>query len=99
MAKRKTEKIKVAKKKAAIYCRVSTFDQNRGDYSSLEDQEQRLRRAVEDDGGEVFQIYKEVANSANLDRDQLKKMLVKLEEERKRGFHKNRGVGPKTHAS
>lgn len=78
MAKRKTEQIKVAKKKAAIYCRVSTFDQNRGEYSSLEDQEQRLRRAVEDDGGDVFQIYKEVASSANLDRDELKKMLAKL---------------------
>ena len=77
MAKKKTQPVKQVKR-AAIYCRVSTFDQNRGDYSSLEDQEQRLRRAVEDDAGEVFQVFKEVASSANLDRDQLKKMLGKL---------------------
>ena len=79
MAKRKTKQAKVAKKKAAIYCRVSTFDQNRGDYSSLEDQEQRLRRAVEDDGGEVFQVFKEVASSANLERDELKRLIGKLD--------------------
>ena len=59
MAKKKTQPVKQVKR-AAIYCRVSTFDQNRGDYSSLEDQEQRLRRAVEDDGGEVFQSSKKL---------------------------------------
>ena len=79
MGKKKKKPAKKAKR-AAIYCRVSTFDQNRGDYSSLEDQEQRLRRAVEDDGHEVFQVYKEVANSANLERDELKKMLGKLDD-------------------
>lgn len=79
MAKKKSE-LKKTVKRAAIYCRVSTFDQNRGDYSSLEDQEQRLRRAVADDGGEVFQVFKEVASSASLERDQLKKMLEKIED-------------------
>ena len=79
MAKKKTPKGKV-QKRAAIYCRVSTFDQNRGDYSSLEDQEQRLRRAAEEDGYEVTRVYKEVASSANLDRDELKRMLGKLDE-------------------
>lgn len=68
------------KKRAAIYCRVSTFDQNRGDYSSLEDQEQRLRRACEEDGYEVYQIYKEVGSSANLERDEIKKLLSKVDE-------------------
>ncbi len=76
----KKPKVEKPAKRAAIYCRVSTFDQNRGDYSSLEDQEQRLRRAVDDDGGEVFQVFKEVASSANLERDQIKKMLGKLGE-------------------
>ena len=68
------------KKRAALYCRVSTFDQNRGDYSSLEDQESRLRRAAEADGYAVFQVLKEVASSANMDRDELRKMLGKLDE-------------------
>ena len=79
MAKKKT-KSKEPIKRAAIYCRVSTFDQNRGDYSSLEDQEQRLRRAVDDDGAEVFQVFKEVASSASLERDQLTQLLGKLDE-------------------
>lgn len=78
MAKRKA-RVREAKK-AAIYCRVSTFDQNRGDYSSLEDQEQRLRRAATDDGYEVFQVFKEVASSANLNRDELNRMLSKLDD-------------------
>ena len=79
MAKRKKAKAQPRSKKfAALYCRVSTFDQNRGDYSSLEDQESRLRRAAEADGYEVFQVFKEVASSTNLERDELKKLLGKL---------------------
>ena len=77
--KRKREKASPAKR-AALYCRVSTFDQNRGEYSSLEDQESRLRRAAEADGYEVFQVFKEVASSTNLDRDELKNLLGKLDE-------------------
>ena len=80
MAKKKKTETKKRKKLAAIYCRVSTFDQNRGDYSSLEDQEQRLRRAAQEDGYEVFQVFREVASSASLDREELGKMLCKLEQ-------------------
>ncbi len=58
---------------AAIYCRVSTFDQNRGDYTSLEDQETRLRRAAESDGYDIYRVFKEVANSASLEREQLRR--------------------------
>jgi site-specific DNA recombinase len=68
------------RRRAAIYCRVSTFDQNRGDYSSLEDQEARLRRAAEQEGYEIYRVYKEVASSANMEREQLKKMLGDLKE-------------------
>lgn len=81
MAKRKPKTEKRRKRpKAVLYCRVSTFDQNRGDYSSLEDQESRLRRAAEADGYTVFQVFKEVASSANLERDELRKMMGKLDE-------------------
>ena len=79
MAKKK-QTPKSKKKRAAIYCRVSTFDQNRGDYSSLEDQEQRLRRACKEDGYEIYRIYKEVGSSANLERDEIKKLLSKVDE-------------------
>src|SRR5258707_14853290 len=67
-----------APKRAALYCRVSTFDQNRGDYSSLEDQESRLRRAAEAEGYEVHDVYKEVAGSATMDREQLRRLLAEL---------------------
>ncbi|HEV3116211.1 MAG TPA: recombinase family protein [Gemmataceae bacterium] len=66
-------------RRAALYCRVSTFDQNRGDYSSLEDQESRLRRAAEAEGYQIYAVYKEVASSASLERDQLKRMMADLE--------------------
>lgn len=66
-------------KRAALYCRVSTFDQGKGDYSSLEDQEQRLRRSAEADGYEIYRVYKEVGSSATLEREQLKRMLSECE--------------------
>jgi site-specific DNA recombinase len=68
------------RRRAALYCRVSTFDQSRGDYSSLEDQESRLRRAAEADGYEVFDVYKEVASSATMDREQLHRLLAEAEQ-------------------
>jgi site-specific DNA recombinase len=64
---------------AAFSDRVSTFDQNRGDYTSLEDQEGRLRRAAEAEGYEVHDVYKEVAGSATLDREQLKRLIGDLD--------------------
>ena len=79
MAKKAKKTQAKRKRLAAIYCRVSTFDQNRGDYSSLEDQETRLRRAAEADGYEVFQVFREVASSTNLERDELTKLLGKLD--------------------
>jgi DNA invertase Pin-like site-specific DNA recombinase len=77
--KRKKVTDPVRQRRAALYCRVSTFDQNRGDYSSLEDQESRLRRAAEAEGYEVYDIYKEVASSATMERDQLRRLLAELE--------------------
>ena len=46
----------------------------------MEDQESRLRRAAEADGYDVFQVFKEVASSTNLDRDELRKLLGKLDD-------------------
>jgi len=81
MAKRKAKRRDNGRRRrAALYCRVSTFDQNRADYSSLEDQETRLRRAAEADGYKVYQVFKEVAGSTDLERDELKRLLGKLDE-------------------
>ena len=32
--------------KAALYCRVSTLDQSKGDFSSLDAQEEQLKYAI-----------------------------------------------------
>src|SRR4051812_5185115 len=80
MAPKRTPARPARTKRAALYCRVSTFDQSRGDYSSLEDQEARLRRAAEADGYEVYAVYKEVASSATTDREQLQRLLADLPE-------------------
>ena len=78
--KRKGGHAAAPRRRAALYCRVSTFDQNRGDYSSLEDQESRLRRGAEAEGYEVFAVYKEVATSATADREGLQQMLADLDQ-------------------
>ena len=67
-----------AARRAALYCRVSTFDQNRGDFTSLEDQEGRLRRAAEAEGYEVFGVYKEVASSTTAERERVQQILAEM---------------------
>ena len=78
MARKKQKEKSSARRMAAIYCRVSSFDQGQGDYSSLEEQEERLGRAVSDEGYKIFRVYKEIASSASMERDQLKRMLSEL---------------------
>lgn len=65
-------------RRAALYCRVSTFDQNRGEFDSLEDQEGQLRRAAEAEGREVFGVHKEVASSTTAEREQLQQILSEM---------------------
>jgi site-specific DNA recombinase len=78
--KRKSGTEAARRRRAALYCRVSTFDQNRGDYSSLEDQESRLRRAAEAEGYEIHDAFKEVAGSATLEREGLQRLLAELDQ-------------------
>lgn len=80
MAAKRTGRPAERVRRAALYCRVSTFDQNRGDFSSLEDQESRLRRVAESEGCEIFAVYREVASSATLEREQLRRMLAELDQ-------------------
>jgi DNA invertase Pin-like site-specific DNA recombinase len=60
--------VKEEKKKAAIYCRVSTYDQSTGEYSSLHGQEDLLKNYCELQGWEIYDIYKDAVSGSNLER-------------------------------
>ena len=62
-------------KKVAIYCRVSTYEQGKGDYSSLKSQEDLLRGACKTKGWIVHDVYIDTKSGTNLERDELKRLL------------------------
>jgi site-specific DNA recombinase len=70
------------KKKAAIYCRVSTYDQSTGEYSSLSGQEDLLKRYCETQGWEIFDIYKDSVSGSDLEREQLQRLMLDAEDKK-----------------
>ena len=60
---------------AAIYCRVSTYEQGKGDFSSLDSQEKMLRQYCETKGFGVFDIYRDTESGTTLEREFLQKLL------------------------
>ena len=60
---------------AAIYCRVSTFDQTVGDFTSLDAQEESLKEWCKIEGWEVYKVYIEKGVSAkDTNRPKLKEL-------------------------
>ena len=57
MPRKKKKRIKPEKLIAALYCRVSTYDQTVLDFSSLDAQEQALKDWCKDEGWQVYQVY------------------------------------------
>ena len=68
-------------KKVAIYCRVSTDQQDKDDGGSLPTQEKRCRDWCEFENGrgaevyEVIDVYKDVASGSDMDRPELKRLF------------------------
>lgn len=58
-------------KVAAIYCRVSTYEQGVGDYSSLQGQEDLLKKYCEQKEWEIYKVYKDSKSGTNLERESL----------------------------
>ena len=79
MAKQK-KKTPQDKKVAALYCRVSTHEQGRGDFSSLKSQENSLRKYCEGKGWEIYEIYTDTKSGTNLEREGMQKLLRDAEE-------------------
>jgi site-specific DNA recombinase len=67
---------KTEAKRVAIYCRVSTHDQGRGDFSSLNSQESILRKYCQDKGWTVYDVYSDTKSGASLERAELNRLLV-----------------------
>ena len=61
---------------AAIYCRVSTYEQGKGDFSSLDSQEQMLRQYCEAKGYVVYDVYRDTESGTTLEREFLQHLLV-----------------------
>ena len=78
----KAQQTTAEKKKAAIYCRVSTYDQSTGEYSSLSGQEDLLRRYCELQGWEIYDIYKDSVSGSDLEREQLQRLLLDAEDKK-----------------
>jgi site-specific DNA recombinase len=74
MAKQK--KIKSEDKKTvALYCRVSTYEQGKGDYSSLHSQEDALRKYCESKGWQVYDLYSDTKSGISLEREGIQRLL------------------------
>ena len=63
------------KKRVAIYCRVSTFDQAKGEFTSLNSQEMDLRKYAQQQGWEVIGVYSDTASGSTVDRPELTRLL------------------------
>ena len=80
MAKKNSiEKEIEQKKRAVIYCRVSTAMQGAADYSSLEAQEDQLKAFCKGKDWEVVDIFKDMKSGGTLERDELNNLLLEAE--------------------
>src|SRR5260221_7138096 len=75
MTKKPDQSKKEETKRVAIYCRVSTYDQSRGDFSSLKSQEDILRKYCETKGWTVYDVYADTKTGTSLERDELNRLL------------------------
>ena len=82
MSSRKTEKNKAESisKKVAIYCRVSTAEQGKGDYSSLDTQAKLVQDYCSLKGWEIYKVYSDTKSGTTLEREQLGQLLHDAQE-------------------
>ena len=78
----KKNKSEEKKKKAAVYCRVSTYEQGQGEVSSLNGQEDLLRNYCKTKDWEVNGIYIDKASGSSLERNEIIRLLSDAEEKK-----------------
>ncbi len=74
MARKKQETTKEVRK-VAIYCRVSTDQQDREEGGSLDTQEKRCREYCRFENYDIMEVYKDVASGGTMDRPSLRKLF------------------------
>ncbi|MBA4313094.1 MAG: hypothetical protein C0417_10745 [Chlorobiaceae bacterium] len=62
-------------KKAAIYCRVSTYNQGQGAYSSLDTQKDLLKSYAKTKGWDIYDEYIDTKTGTTIDRPALNRLL------------------------
>ncbi len=73
---------KRADKKVAIYCRVSTYNQGQGDYTSLDTQEELLKSFSKVKGWEVYDTYVDTKTGTTNEREALSRLLKDAEQKK-----------------
>ncbi len=68
-----------ANKRVAIYCRVSTYNQGQGEYTSLDTQEDLLRNYCKVKGWEVYDTYVDTKTGTTIEREHLTRLLKDAE--------------------
>ncbi len=61
--------------KVALYCRVSTYNQSQGDYSSLDTQEELLRSFAKTREWEIYDSYVDTKTGTTIEREHLSRLL------------------------
>jgi site-specific DNA recombinase len=74
------QKKEVDKKNVAIYCRVSTYEQGKGEFSSLKSQEDTLRHYCRSKGWTIYNVYTDTKTGTTLERNGLTLLLKDAEE-------------------
>lgn len=62
-------------KRVAIYCRVSTIDQGKGDYSSLDSQAEIVKQYCLAKGWTIYKVYTDTKTGTTLEREQLSQLI------------------------
>jgi site-specific DNA recombinase len=70
---------KTESKRVALYCRVSTYDQSKGDFSSLDNQELILKEYCQARHWSITRVFRDASTGSNLDRPELKKLIRDIE--------------------
>jgi site-specific DNA recombinase len=68
--------------KAAVYCRVSTIEQGKADFSSLDAQQEMLRQHCKNKGWDIYKVYTDTKSGKTLERPELVRLLKDAEDKK-----------------
>lgn len=75
-------KNKESQSRAAIYCRVSTYDQAQGTFSSLDAQVSSLTDYCNAKGWSIYKVYRDTKSGKSLNREKIQELLSDAEDQK-----------------